>query len=80
MLDALTEFGAATRLMAGQITAARLFKGNASDWKAARMLFSLKRRNAETIFGAIADEIAKLGISCSTPAPSSTTSWPPAVR
>ena len=62
MLDALTEFGAGYAIMAGQITPRRLFKGLHPDWKAARQLFSLKRRNAETIFGAIAEEIAKLGI------------------
>ena len=63
MLDALQEFGAGYALMAGQITPRRLFKGLHPDWKAARILFSLKRRNAETIFGAIAAEIAKLKIT-----------------
>ena len=33
------------------------------DLKAAAILFSLKRRNAETIFGAIAAEIEKLGVT-----------------
>ncbi|HEX2100343.1 MAG TPA: LpxI family protein, partial [Candidatus Synoicihabitans sp.] len=33
------------------------------DLKATRILFSLKRRNAETIFGAIAQEIAALGVT-----------------
>ena len=33
------------------------------DLKAAAILFSLKRRNAETIFGAIASEIEKLGVT-----------------
>ena len=37
----------------------RLFKGLHPDFKATRILLSLKRRNAETIFGAIAREIAK---------------------
>jgi UDP-2,3-diacylglucosamine hydrolase len=49
--------------MAGQITPRRLFKGLHPDLKATRILFSLKRRNAETIFGAIAREIEALGVT-----------------
>jgi DUF1009 family protein len=62
MLKALSGFNAGYALMAGQITPRRLFKGLHPDLKAARILFSLKRRNAETIFGAIAREIEQLGI------------------
>ena len=62
MLKSLEQFGAGAALMAGQITPKRLFKGLHPDFKAARILFSLKRRNAETIFGAIASEIEQLGI------------------
>lgn len=62
MLDALRDFGAGSALMAGQITPRRLFKGLHPDFKATRILLSLKRRNAETIFGAIAREIEALGI------------------
>jgi DUF1009 family protein len=63
MLDALRDFSAGYALMAGQITPRRLFKGLHPDLKATRILFSLKRRNAETIFGAIAREIEDLGIT-----------------
>ncbi len=63
MLKSLEEFGAGSAIMAGQITPRRLFKGLHPDLKATRILFSLKRRNAETIFGAIAAEIEKLGIT-----------------
>jgi UDP-2,3-diacylglucosamine hydrolase len=62
MLDTLKDYGAGYALMAGQITPRRLFKGLHPDFKAARILFSLKRRNAETIFGAIAQEITDLGV------------------
>ena len=62
MLKALKNFDAGYALMAGQITPRRLFKGLHPDLKATRILLSLKRRNAETIFGAIAEEIEKLGI------------------
>lgn len=63
MLDALRDFGAGYALMAGQITPKRLFKGLHPDLKATRILLSLKRRNAETIFGAIAREIEALGVT-----------------
>jgi UDP-2,3-diacylglucosamine hydrolase len=63
MLRALEQFGAGYAYMAGQITPRRLFKGLHPDLKATRILLSLKRRNAETIFGAIATEIEKLGVS-----------------
>lgn len=62
MLKSLKELDAGYALMAGQITPRRLFRGLHPDLKAAQILFSLKRRNAETIFGAIAAEIEKLGI------------------
>jgi DUF1009 family protein len=62
MLDTLKDYGAGYAIMAGQITPRRLFKGLHPDFKAARILFSLKRRNAETIFGAVAKEIEDLGI------------------
>ncbi len=63
MLDALREFDAGYALMAGQITPRRLFKGLHPDFKAVRILASLKRRNAETIFGAIAHEIEAIGVT-----------------
>jgi len=62
MLRAIEQFGAGYAYMAGQITPRRLFKGLHPDLKATRILLSLKRRNAETIFGAIAAEIEKLGV------------------
>ena len=63
MLKSLREFDAGYALMAGQISPKRLFKGLHPDLKAVRILASLKRRNAETIFGAIAAEIEQLGIT-----------------
>ena len=63
MLRALQDFDAGSAIMAGQIAPKRLFKGLHPDLKATRILFSLKRRNAETIFGAIATEITQLGIA-----------------
>lgn len=63
LLDALKKFGAGYALMAGQVKPKKLFHGLTPDLKAAAILFSLKRRNAETIFGAIANEIEKLGVT-----------------
>jgi DUF1009 family protein len=62
MLKALRDMDAGYALMAGQITPRRLFKGLHPDLKAAQILLRLKRRNAETIFGAISEEIEKLGV------------------
>ena len=63
MLTALKDFGVGYALMAGQVKPRRLFHGLTPDLKAASILFSLKRRNAETIFGAIAAEIEKIGVT-----------------
>jgi DUF1009 family protein len=62
MLKALERFEAGYAVMAGQISPRRLFKGLHPDLKATRILFSLKRRNAETIFGAIAAEIEAIQV------------------
>ena len=48
-------------IMAGQIAPKNLFDLR-PDWKALLLLTRLKRRNAESIFAAIADELAKSGI------------------
>ncbi len=61
-LRLLEKFRAGYALMAGQVTPRRLFDGLRPDLKAAQILFSLKRKNAETIFGAVAREIEALGI------------------
>ena len=48
-------------MMAGQIAPKNLFDLR-PDWKAVLVLAKLKQRNAESIFGAIADELAKIDI------------------
>lgn len=62
LLKSLKKFGVGYALMAGQITPKRLFKGLTPDLKAAMVLARLKKRNAETIFGAIAEEIEQIGV------------------
>jgi UDP-2,3-diacylglucosamine hydrolase len=63
MLKALKKFNAGYAYMAGQVSPRRLFSGLHPDLKAIAILATLKRRNAETIFGAIAQEIADLGVT-----------------
>ena len=48
-------------IMAGQIAPKNLFDLR-PDWKALLVLAKLKQRNAESIFAAIADELAKVDV------------------
>jgi UDP-2,3-diacylglucosamine hydrolase len=63
MLKALKRFEAGYAFMAGQVSPRRLFSGLHPDLKALTLLATLKRRNAETIFGALAREIEALGVT-----------------
>src|SRR5437899_8776619 len=49
-------------IMAGQIAPKNLFDLR-PDWKALLLLGGLKERNAESIFAAIADELAKIDVA-----------------
>ena len=62
LLKVLRKFDAGYAVMAGQVTPGKLFRGLHPDLKAVRLLAGLDRRNAETIFGAIADEIEQAGV------------------
>lgn len=62
LLKALKRFDAGYAFMAGQVSPRRLFSGLHPDFKALAILAGLKRRNAETIFGAIAREIEAVGV------------------
>ncbi len=62
LLKHTKNFGAKYAIMAGQVTPKKLFKGLVPDLKALTILATLKERNAETIFGAIATELSK--VSC----------------
>lgn len=61
MLKFFKEAGVTHAMMAGQISPQRLFDLR-PDFKALMLLAKLKERNAESIFGAIADELAANGI------------------
>ena len=62
LLKSLKLGGAKYAIMAGQITPKKLFKGMKPDLKAILTLAKLKRKNAETIFGAVADALAGIGV------------------
>lgn len=61
MLDALKESGVRYAVMAGQITPTNLFRIRL-DGKMLELLSRLKVRNAETIFGAVGDDLKAIGI------------------
>ncbi len=61
LIQALKAFKAPYAVMAGQITPKRLFRGLHPDFQAIKLLLSVKKRNAETLFGALADAMAKEG-------------------
>jgi UDP-2,3-diacylglucosamine hydrolase len=63
LLKSLKKLDCSYAFMAGQITPRRLFHGLHPDLKALKILNSLKIKNAETIFGAIASEIEAIDIS-----------------
>jgi UDP-2,3-diacylglucosamine hydrolase len=61
MISALKDRGITRCVMAGQIAPKNLFDLR-PDLKAMLLLLKLKEKNAHSIFGAIADELAKAGI------------------
>jgi DUF1009 family protein len=61
LLKLFREQEIAHAIMAGQIAPQNLFDLR-PDWKAMLLLARMKRRNAETIFSAIADELAKVDV------------------
>jgi len=61
LLDFFRKAGVRKAIMAGQIAPKNLFDLR-PDWKALLLLAKLPRRSAESIFGAIADELARSGV------------------
>ena len=62
MIDTLCSWDVREAVMAGQITPGRLFRDARPDLRMVRLLAGLRRRNAATIFGAIAAELAGAGV------------------
>jgi DUF1009 family protein len=61
LLGCFRDAGIRHAIMAGQIAPGNLFDLR-PDWKALLLLSKLKRRNAESIFAAIADELGAVGV------------------
>ena len=61
LITAAKKSGATASMMAGQIAPGNLFDLR-PDFHALLLLAKLKERNAETLFGAIADELEKAGV------------------
>jgi DUF1009 family protein len=68
MLDAIARSGVRDWVMAGQITPTHLFRVR-PDGRLIQLLRRLRARNAETIFGAVSEELAAVGV-CVLPASS----------
>jgi DUF1009 family protein len=61
-LKTLKRWQVADLMMAGQITPGKLFRGLQPDLKAVRLLAALPEKNAESLFGAIAQEVEAQGV------------------
>ena len=64
-----TSRGVTRAVMAGGLTPSNLFKNLSLDMRMIAVAARLKKRNAETIFGAIADELNKDGVELLDPRP-----------
>jgi DUF1009 family protein len=62
LLDAAKNSGATGAIMAGQIAPKNLFDLR-PDVKALLLIATIKERNAESLFGAIGDALAKIGVN-----------------
>jgi UDP-2,3-diacylglucosamine hydrolase len=61
LLEAARKSGARHAIMAGQLAPANLFDLR-PDFRALILLARLKRRNAETLFGEVANQLASVGL------------------
>jgi len=69
LIDVFTSRGVKRAVMAGGITPSNLFKNLRLDLRMTAVALRLKQRNAATIFGAIATEMAKDGVELLDPRP-----------
>jgi DUF1009 family protein len=54
--------GVEQAVMAGQVKHVQIFSGAFPDWRMAKMLYGLERRNTDSLIGGIADELEKDGV------------------
>jgi DUF1009 family protein len=69
LIQVFTSRGVKRAVMAGGLTPANLFKNLSLDFRMIAVAARLKVRNAETIFGAVADECHKDGVELLDPRP-----------
>ena len=69
LIEVFTSRGVKRAVMAGGITPSNLFRNLRLDLRMTAVALRLKQRNAETIFGAIASELAKDGVELLDPRP-----------
>ncbi len=62
MISFFKKEGVEKAFMAGQVKHVQIFSGAFPDWRMAKMLYNLPRRNTDSLIGGIADELAKDGI------------------
>lgn len=62
MISFFKNEGVEQAIMAGQVKHVQIFSGAFPDWRMAKMLYNLPRRNTDSLIGGIADELAKDGI------------------
>ena len=62
MISFFKNEGVEKAIMAGQVRHVQIFSGAFPDWRMAKMLYNLPRRNTDSLIGGIADELAKDGI------------------
>ena len=61
-LDLLHQEGVTRAVMAGQVKHAKIFSSIRPDWKLAKLLFSLPRKNTDSLIGAVAKVFEEEGI------------------
>ncbi|MBL9172405.1 MAG: UDP-2,3-diacylglucosamine diphosphatase LpxI [Verrucomicrobiales bacterium] len=66
MIDAFKERGVEECVMLGQLAPKNLFEIR-PDFRAMSLLFKIKEKNAHTLFGAVADELKKEGVTLIEP-------------
>lgn len=69
LIAVFTSRGITHAVMAGGLMPGNLFKNLALDFRMIAVAARLKQRNAETIFGAVADELQKDGVALLDPRP-----------
>ena len=62
MISFFKKEGVEQAIMAGQVKHVQIFSGAFPDWRMAKMLYNLPRRNTDALIGGIAEELAKDGI------------------